>query len=107
MQSAFHRKHTRLDTRKLINVSFQYMYIRRICHLLCSQGSKEPRLKGDEHMAVVEEFCLAVKKKWPNCLVQFEDFQTDRAFAILQKMRHKLLCFNDDIQGTGAVVTTG
>lgn len=70
-------------------------------------GKKEPRLRGDEHMAVVEEFCMAVKDKWPNCLVQFEDFQTDRAFAILEKMRDRLLCFNDDIQGTGAVVLTG
>lgn len=45
-------------------------------------------------MAVVEEFCLAVKDKWPNCLIQFEDFQTDRAFAILDQMRDKVLCFS-------------
>lgn len=45
-------------------------------------------------MAVVEEFCLAVKDKWPNCLIQFEDFQTDRAFAILDHMREKVLCFS-------------
>eukprot|EP00884_Botryococcus_braunii_P013926 jgi/Botrbrau1/22534/Bobra.114_2s0058.1 len=70
-------------------------------------GNKKQRLEGDEHLAVVEEFCLAVKDKWPNCLVQFEDFQTDRAFAILDHLRDKLLCFNDDIQGTGAIVTTG
>jgi malic enzyme len=30
-----------------------------------------------------------------------------QAFAILERMRSKVLCFNDDIQGTGAVVTTG
>lgn len=30
-----------------------------------------------------------------------------QAFAILERMRKKVLCFNDDIQGTGAVVTTG
>lgn len=35
------------------------------------------------------------------------DFETSLAFAILDKMRDRLLCFNDDIQGTGAVVTTG
>lgn len=45
-------------------------------------------------MAVVEEFCLAAKEKWPNCLIQFEDFQTDKAFAILEKFRDKFLCFN-------------
>ncbi|CAD7700714.1 unnamed protein product [Ostreobium quekettii] len=70
-------------------------------------GKKVPRLRGDAHMEVVEEFCLAVKEKWPNCLVQFEDFQTERAFAILDRMRDRMLCFNDDIQGTGAVVLSG
>ena len=58
-------------------------------------------------MAVVEEFCMAVKDKWPNCLIQFEDFETTKAFSILERMRDRVLCFNDDIQGTGAVVTTG
>ncbi|KAK9841954.1 hypothetical protein WJX81_000859 [Elliptochloris bilobata] len=70
-------------------------------------GNKKPRLSQEESVAAVEEFCMAVHDKWPNCLVQFEDFETSLAFAILEKMRNRLLCFNDDIQGTGAVVTTG
>ena len=70
-------------------------------------GEKRKRLSGAEHLAIVEEFCLAVKDKWPNCLVQFEDFQTDAAFKILEHMREKVLCFNDDIQGTGATVLSG
>ena len=45
-------------------------------------------------MAVVEEFCLAAKDKWPDCLIQFEDFQTEKAFAILERFREKFLCFN-------------
>jgi hypothetical protein len=49
-------------------------------------------------MAVVEEFCMAVKDKWPHALIQFEDFQTDRAFEILERLQDKVLCFNDDIQ---------
>ena len=74
---------------------------------LSLQGSKEKRLTGDEHMEVVEEFCAAAQHCFPNCLIQFEDFQTNQAFAILEKMRNKYLCFNDDIQGTGGVVTAG
>ncbi|GMH45204.1 hypothetical protein BSKO_13161 [Bryopsis sp. KO-2023] len=70
-------------------------------------GAKRERLQGKEHLEVVREFCMAVKDKWPNCLVQFEDFQTDKAFAILDDLRDELLCFNDDIQGTGAVVLSG
>jgi malic enzyme len=58
-------------------------------------------------MAVVEEFCYAVKDKWPHALIQFEDFQTDRAFEILERLQDKVLCFNDDIQGTAAVVVAG
>jgi len=74
---------------------------------LSLQGSKEKRLTGEEHMEVVEEFCAAAHHCFPNCLIQFEDFQTNQAFAILEKMRNKYLCFNDDIQGTGGVVTAG
>ena len=61
---------------------------------VCAQGNKKPRLDGDEHMAVVEEFVMAASQKWPNCLIQFEDFQTDKAFAILDRFRDKCLCFN-------------
>ncbi len=42
------------------------------------QGCKEPRLDGEEHMAAVEEFCFAAQKQFPNCLIQFEDFPTDK-----------------------------
>jgi hypothetical protein len=37
--------------------------------------------------------------RWPNVLVQFEDFQNERAVALLNLYRYKYLCFNDDIQG--------
>lgn len=71
------------------------------------QGKKTKRLTGEEHMEVVAEFCEAAHHCFPNCLIQFEDFQTNQAFDILDKMRDKYLCFNDDIQGTGGVVTAG
>ena len=70
-------------------------------------GSNESRLTGDAHLAVVTEFCLAVKDKFPNCLIQFEDFKTEDAFRILEHLRRKVLCFNDDIQGTGATILAG
>lgn len=62
---------------------------------------------GPEHLAAVEELCLCITSKFPGCLIQFEDFQTDAAFEILEHLREKVLCFNDDIQGTGAVVLCG
>eukprot|EP00920_Eleutheroschizon_duboscqi_P041102 GHVT01098272.1.p1 GENE.GHVT01098272.1~~GHVT01098272.1.p1 ORF type:complete len:329 (-),score=75.99 GHVT01098272.1:329-1315(-) len=50
---------------------------------------------------------MAVKAHWPNCLVQFEDFSNDHCFTLLEKYSQRLLCFNDDIQGTGAVIAAG
>jgi len=50
---------------------------------------------------------MAVQDKWPACLIQFEDFATDRAFSVLSALQDRCRCFNDDIQGTGAVVLAG
>lgn len=55
----------------------------------------------------VDEFMEAVKEVFPEMLVQFEDFETEKAFNYLSRYRHDYKCFNDDIQGTGAVVLAG
>eukprot|EP00928_Gymnodinium_smaydae_P030431 TRINITY_DN2263_c0_g1_i1.p1 TRINITY_DN2263_c0_g1~~TRINITY_DN2263_c0_g1_i1.p1 ORF type:complete len:650 (-),score=88.33 TRINITY_DN2263_c0_g1_i1:1529-3244(-) len=70
-------------------------------------GAKQPRISASEHAAFLEEFSMAVKDRWPNCLIQYEDFATERAFAVLEAMQKRCLCFNDDIQGTGSVVLSG
>ncbi|TAQ87876.1 hypothetical protein B7494_g3797 [Chlorociboria aeruginascens] len=54
----------------------------------------------------MDEFMTAVEEVYPNMLVQFEDFETEKAFHYLERYKHKK-CFNDDIQGTGAVVLAG
>lgn len=70
-------------------------------------GHKKPRISLEDHAAFCDEFCVAVKDKWPGALIQFEDFATERAFLLLEAQRKKCLCFNDDIQGTGSVVLSG
>ena len=70
-------------------------------------GRKEKRISGDAYLELVDEFMEAVTLKWPKVLVQFEDFSNDHAFMLLERYRERYLCFNDDIQGTGAVVLSG
>lgn len=55
----------------------------------------------------VDEFMEAVRDVFPDMLIQFEDFETEKAFNYLARYRDDYKCFNDDIQGTGAVVLAG
>ncbi len=66
-------------------------------------GSRHPRITGDEYYAFVDEFVQAVRHRWPNVLLQFEDFAQKNAMPLLTRYRDKICSFNDDIQGTAAV----
>lgn len=70
-------------------------------------GAQKPRLRGPEYYQLVDEFMAAVRYRWPNVLVQFEDFDSSVAQRLLDKYRDDHLCFNDDIQGTGATSLAG
>jgi len=70
-------------------------------------GYPHARVAGEDYMALVAEFITAVTDKYPDALVQFEDFLTPNAYALLNQYRDKILCFNDDIQGTSAVALAG
>lgn len=70
-------------------------------------GLNQHRIEDDEYYELVEEFVQAVQDRWPKALIQWEDFTNDHAFPILEKYREDVLCFNDDIQGTGAVALSG
>lgn len=67
-------------------------------------GWRHPRISGDEYFQFVDEFISAVKRRWPAVLLQFEDFAQNNAMPLLTRYRDELCCFNDDIQGTAAVV---
>ena len=70
-------------------------------------GYPRQRLEGKAYFALIEEFVTAVQSRYPDALIQFEDFLTPNAYALLNRFRDRVLCFNDDIQGTAAVVLAG
>ena len=70
-------------------------------------GYPRPRVEGKPYFDLVEEFVSAVQSRYPDALIQFEDFLTPNAYALLNKYRDRVLCFNDDIQGTAAVAAAG
>ena len=70
-------------------------------------GHREPRLRGAAYDELVEAFVAGVNEVWPGCLIQWEDFKQHIALRILDRYRDRICSFNDDIQGTAAVVLGG
>jgi malate dehydrogenase (oxaloacetate-decarboxylating) len=68
-------------------------------------GWQHPRVRGQEYDDFVEAFVTAVQKRWPDILLQWEDFAGTNAARLLDRYRDRLCTFNDDIQGTAAVTT--
>lgn len=70
-------------------------------------GEKHQRLPDEQYYDFMETFITKLKKRYPNILVQWEDFSKDHAAPLLDKYRTRVCSFNDDIQGTASVILAG
>jgi malate dehydrogenase (oxaloacetate-decarboxylating) len=66
-------------------------------------GARHKRIGQAEYDEFVDMFIQAINRRWPEAMLQFEDFAQPNAMPLLERYRDKICCFNDDIQGTAAV----
>jgi malate dehydrogenase (oxaloacetate-decarboxylating) len=66
-------------------------------------GARHKRIGQVEYDEFIELFIKAIYRRWPEVMLQFEDFAQANAMPILERYRHQVCCFNDDIQGTASV----
>ncbi|KAJ1760645.1 hypothetical protein LPJ77_003323 [Coemansia sp. RSA 2523] len=70
-------------------------------------GIRQKRPDDAEFYAATEKVLTGLTTAFPEIFIQFEDFNTPHAFGLLEQWRDRILCFNDDIQGTGSVILAG
>lgn len=70
-------------------------------------GLRRKRASQSEIVELVDEVMEALNERYPNLIIQFEDWSSENAFLFLERYQNKYPMFNDDIQGTGAVILSG
>ncbi len=70
-------------------------------------GVRQRRMRGETYLTFMDKFVQAAHERWPRAVIQWEDLSKEVAFKVLERYRHRVASFNDDIQGTGAVALAG
>jgi malate dehydrogenase (oxaloacetate-decarboxylating) len=70
-------------------------------------GNRHARVRGADYDAFIDRYLQVASSLFPDALLHFEDFGADNARRILLKYRDRYRIFNDDMQGTGAIVMAG
>ncbi|KAH9841271.1 NADP-dependent malic enzyme [Teratosphaeria destructans] len=68
-------------------------------------GSRRPKVTAEEEKEFLDEMMAALTERWPGIVIQYEDFKNP--FPSLERYQETYTMFNDDIQGTGAVILGG
>ena len=68
-------------------------------------GSRRDKVTADEEREFLDELMAALTERWPGIVIQYEDFKNP--FPSLERYQNTYTMFNDDIQGTGAVILGG
>ena len=67
-------------------------------------GERHARVRGARYDELINEYLSVAAELFPRALLHFEDFGPSNARRILLTNREKYRIFNDDMQGTGAIV---
>jgi malate dehydrogenase (oxaloacetate-decarboxylating) len=67
-------------------------------------GARHPRVRGERYDELIDTYVSVARRLFPDALLHWEDFGAGNAHRILAKYAGSCLTFNDDIQGTAAVV---
>jgi malate dehydrogenase (oxaloacetate-decarboxylating) len=70
-------------------------------------GNRHARVRGQAYDAFIQKYLEVASRLFPGALLHFEDFGAGNARRILVTYRDRYRIFNDDMQGTGAVVMAG
>jgi malate dehydrogenase (oxaloacetate-decarboxylating) len=67
-------------------------------------GSRHPRVRGEQYEELLDAYVATATRMFPHAMLHWEDFGAGNARRILAKYAQRCLTFNDDMQGTAAVV---
>jgi malate dehydrogenase (oxaloacetate-decarboxylating) len=70
-------------------------------------GYRHGRIRGQQYDDFIDAYVRAAKKLFPKAMLHWEDFGSTNARRVLDRYRDQVATFNDDMQGTGAIVISG
>ena len=67
-------------------------------------GNRHPRVRGEAYDELIDTYVTAATRLFPRAMLHWEDLGTNNARRVLERYAPVCCTFNDDMQGTAAVV---